>query len=165
MKLPSCYFWLTGLFIALDSFNIQYVNAQDLSQQVVIRRTAYGVPHVTADNMLAAGFAMGYLQLEDYGLTVVEGMVKARGEWTQFHEMNVQERSLSIDRDASDKLKYARAVETFSLLKKETQDMLAGFAAGMQFAFFELMHYLFDLFLTFGSAVFCGAFFRRCHNF
>ena len=131
MKLPYYYLWLTGLFIALDSFNIRYVNAQDLSQQVIIRRTAYGVPHVTADNMLAAGFAMGYLQLEDYGQTVVEGMVKARGEWTQYHEMNAQERSLSLDRDASDKLKYSRAVETFSLLKKETQDMLTGFASGM----------------------------------
>ena len=131
MKLPTYYLGLFSLFIVFESFNISNVNAQDLSDQVIIRRTAYGVPHIKADNMLAAGFALGYIQSEDYGQTVIDGMVKARGEWTQYHEMNAQERGQSIDRDASSKLRYARAVETFSLLKKETQDMLIGFASGM----------------------------------
>lgn len=121
---------LLGLVLSFQGI-LYDAAAQDLSDQVIIRRTAYGVPHITADNMLAAGYALGYVQLEDYGQTVTDGLVKARGQWSEFHDMNTQERSLSIDRDASSKLRYARAVETFPLLRKETQDILNGFAAGM----------------------------------
>lgn len=131
MKSHSFYYWLLCLFITAGNISTGYVNAQDLSDQVIIRRTAYGVPHITADNMQAAGFALAYLQLEDYGVAVAEGMVRARGEWAQFHDMDGPERSLAIDRDAASRLRYARAIETFPLLKKETQDILIGFAAGM----------------------------------
>ena len=131
MKLPPHYFGLLGLLFGFESLNLGSATAQDLADQVTIRRTAYGVPHIKADNMKAAGYALGYVQVEDYGRSVVDGMVRARGDWSQFHEMPPQERSLSIDRDASSKLRYARALETFSLLRKETQDILIGFAAGM----------------------------------
>ena len=130
MKSRSYYLGLSSLLIAFQITSLS-VSAQNLADQVVIRRTAYGVPHIKADNMQAAGFALGYVQLEDYGQGVVDGMVRARGEWSQFHDLTAQERSESIDRDASSKLRYARALETFSLLKKETQDILIGFAYGM----------------------------------
>ncbi|MGV3684617.1 MAG: penicillin acylase family protein [Daejeonella sp.] len=122
---------LPGLLIILGAIGLPSVSAQDLSDQVIIRRTAYGVPHITADNVQAAGYALAYVQLEDYGRGVVDGMVRARGEWSKYNEFTAQERSPAIDRDASAKLRYARAVETFPLLKKETQDILIGFAAGM----------------------------------
>ena len=35
--------------------------------QVEVIRTSYGVPHIYADNFRALGYALGYLQLEDYG--------------------------------------------------------------------------------------------------
>jgi acyl-homoserine-lactone acylase len=130
MKRATYYFWLVCL-IVLQIANSAGLNAQDLSNKVIIRRTAYGVPHIKAENMQAAGFALGYVQLEDYGKGVAEGMVRARGDWSQYHDMSLQERNQSIDRDAASKLRYARALETFSLLRKETQDMLIGFAAGM----------------------------------
>jgi len=131
MKLRPCYLWLFGLLFTFESINSSNVHAQDLSDQVVIRRTAYGVPHIVADNLLAAGYALGYVQLEDYGRMVVDGMVKARGQWSQFNDLGARERSLSIDRDASARLRYARAVETFPVLKKETRDVLTGFAFGL----------------------------------
>ncbi|WP_411274710.1 penicillin acylase family protein, partial [Daejeonella sp.] len=131
MKSHYPYFGLLGLLFTFGSISLNSASAQDLADHVTIRRTAFGVPHIKADNMQAAGFALGYVQLEDYGRSVVEGMVKARGDWSQFHEMTPPERSLSIDRDASSKIRYARALETFSWLKKETQDILIGFAAGM----------------------------------
>ncbi|SKB80857.1 penicillin acylase family protein [Daejeonella lutea] len=130
MKSPSYYLGLAGLLLLIQLPSLG-LTAQDLADQVVIRRTAYGVPHIKAENMQAAGFGLGYVQLEDYGRGVVDGMVRARGEWSQFHDMNAQERAQSLDRDASNKLRYSRAVETFSLLRKETQDVLIGFAAGM----------------------------------
>jgi acyl-homoserine lactone acylase PvdQ len=54
--------------------------APDLAAQVEIRRTAYGVPHILADNMRAAGYALGWVQLEDYGQVVAYGLFRNRGE-------------------------------------------------------------------------------------
>lgn len=126
MKCAKKYLFLIGLALAFEA-----ATAQNLSEQVIIRRTAYGVPHITADNMQAAGYALGYLQLEDYGRVVVDGLVRARGQWTLFNEPSTADRVLSIDRDASSLIRYERAKETFPLLKKETQDVLSGFAAGV----------------------------------
>ena len=97
----------------------------DLSDQVVIRRTAYGVPHIRAANLRAAGYAMGWVQVEDYGMDVVEGLVRARGDWSRHHG------PASIDRDALARRRHARAVETLPLLSGDTRSVLEGFAAGV----------------------------------
>jgi len=54
--------------------------APDLADQVEILRTTYGIPHIRAENLRAAGFALGWVQVEDYGERVVLGLVRARGE-------------------------------------------------------------------------------------
>ncbi|WP_069131141.1 penicillin acylase family protein [Rhodohalobacter halophilus] len=109
----------------------QQKDPDDLSHQVIIRRTEYGVPHVNADNLEAAGFALGYLQMEDYGERVAELLLKARGEWAKFNDLSGSERSSAIDSDASSKLEYKRAVETWQDLEKDTRDFIQGFAKGV----------------------------------
>lgn len=107
------------------------VVAQDLAEQVVIRRTEYGVPHIKAENIKAASFAMGYVQVEDYGESVLEGLVKARGEWALRVLLDDSLRAAQLDRDAAAKLRYARAEETYDLLDQDTQDLLEGYVAGV----------------------------------
>src|SRR5439155_25168146 len=51
-----------------------------LAAHVEVRRTAHGVPHIKADNLEAAAYALAYVQLEDYGARVAMGLVRARGE-------------------------------------------------------------------------------------
>ncbi|MFO7798559.1 MAG: penicillin acylase family protein [Rhodohalobacter sp.] len=109
----------------------QQADPDDLSQQVIIRRTDYGVPHVNADNLEAAGFALGYLQMEDYGERVAELLLKARGEWAKYNDLSGIERSEAIDDDASSRLEYKRAVETWQDLEKDTRDFIQGFAKGV----------------------------------
>lgn len=99
--------------------------AGELADQVVVRRTAYGVPHIRAENLRAAGYAMGWVQVEDYGMDVVEGLIRARGEWSRHTGPG------SIDSDAVSRRRYARAVETYPLLSPDTRDVLEGFAAGV----------------------------------
>lgn len=105
--------------------------AQDLSKEVLIRRTAYGVPHIEAENIKAASFAMGYLQVEDYGQSVINGLVRAKGEWAKNVELNGRSSASQIDRDAAAKLRYARAEETYDLLSQDTRDLLEGYVAGV----------------------------------
>ncbi|SFC10219.1 Acyl-homoserine lactone (AHL) acylase PvdQ [Parapedobacter composti] len=103
----------------------------DLADQVVVRRTSYGIPHIKADNLRAAGYAMGFVQLEDYGRRVVNGLVRARGEWGRYHQAKAEEQDGQIDRDAANKLKYSRAATTYHRLGADTRDVLEGFAAGV----------------------------------
>ncbi len=51
-----------------------------LVMQVEIRRTEYGVPHITAENIAALGFGLAYCQVEDHGERVLMGLVQSRGE-------------------------------------------------------------------------------------
>lgn len=108
---------------------VHWVSAQHLSDQVIVRRTAYGVPHIYAENIRAAGYAMGYIQLEDYGRRVVNGLVRARGEWGKY--TTVSDRDKQIDADAANRRKFARAVETYALLDPDVRDILDGFAEGV----------------------------------
>ena len=96
----------------------------NLGQQVEIRRTAYGVPHIKAENLAAAAFGLAWVQLEDYGAPVAIGLLRARGEMGRWFGRD------SMESDFSARLEYARAVETHHLLDAQTRAIYAGFAAG-----------------------------------
>ena len=55
------------------------LHAQNLSEKVMIRRTAYGVPHIVADNLKAVAFGLAYAELEDRGEKVVLPLVRSEG--------------------------------------------------------------------------------------
>jgi acyl-homoserine-lactone acylase len=99
--------------------------ADALARQVEVRRTAYGVPHIHAENLRAAGYALGYVQAEDYGERVVRGLARARGELSLHFGPD------SVDVDASNRRAYLRALETYHLLEQDTRDVMEGFAAGV----------------------------------
>jgi acyl-homoserine lactone acylase PvdQ len=97
----------------------------ELARQVEIRRTTYGVPQILAHNLRAAAFALAYVQLEDHGGSVINGMQAARGRSALI------EGERRVDADARARQRHARAVETFRLLRPDTRDVYTGFAAGM----------------------------------
>lgn len=119
------------------------VSKNDLSERVIIRRTQHGVPHIYADDIKAAGYAMGYLQMEDYGERVAELLLKARGEWAKHNELFGLERTSAINNDAVNRLVYRRAVETWQQLEPDTRQMLSGFAQGVN-RYIELHPHEFD---------------------
>ena len=86
--------------------------------QVEVLRTAYGVPHIYADTFEALGYALGYLQVEDYG-------ERARGE------LALDEGRAALDADFGSQPYYRRAVEVYPELQQDTRDVYDGFAAGV----------------------------------
>src|SRR6478672_8241561 len=52
----------------------------DLWRQVEIIRTAHGVPHIRAENLRAAGYALAWLQSEDYGPRTAMNVMENRGQ-------------------------------------------------------------------------------------
>ena len=96
-----------------------------LASQVEIRRTEYGVPHILAENLRAAAFALAYVQLEDHGTGIIEGMNAARGRAALVDGPGRAE----ADADARRRLTRARAA--FDSLHQDTREVYEGFAAGM----------------------------------
>lgn len=103
---------------------------EDLAQQVTIRRTAYGVPHILAENERAAGFGMGFVQAEDHALNIMRSVLSARGEQAKWFgtkkdiEEDLRSRQFRV---------YARAVETYHLLDADWREMIEGFAEGFNY--------------------------------
>src|SRR5690349_21108749 len=56
-----------------------------LMQQVEVRRTAHGVPHILAQNLAAAGYAEAYVQSEDYGARVALSLLHVRGQVAKWY--------------------------------------------------------------------------------
>ncbi len=96
-----------------------------LADEVEIRRTDYGVPHILAENLRAAAFALAWVQLEDHGPDIIRGLHSARGR------MALVEGPERIDSDARARQRHARALETFDRLNPDTRDVYLGFAEGM----------------------------------
>ncbi|HLV26473.1 MAG TPA: penicillin acylase family protein [Gemmatimonadales bacterium] len=99
--------------------------APSIAQQVEIRRTEYGVPHITAANLKAAYYALGYVQLEDHGPKVAMGLLRARGEMGRWFGPD------SMDSDFLASIAYGVGVENYTRLDQETRDAYEGFAIGV----------------------------------
>ena len=90
-----------------------------------MRRTAFGVPHILAQNLGAAAYAMAYVQLEDYGPQVALGLLRGRGEMGRVFGRD------SMEGDFLARRRYAEAVERFHTLDADIRDIYEGFAAGV----------------------------------
>lgn len=94
-------------------------------QQVEVRRTTYGVPHIKAQNLAAAGYAEAYVQSEDYGARVALGLLRARGEMGKWFGRD------SMASDFEEQRGYRIAVANYRNVGKDTRDVYEGFAAGV----------------------------------
>ena len=97
----------------------------DLPRQVEVIRTAYGVPHIYADNLRALGYALAYLQVEDYGDRVSLGLLRARGQ------LAVHQGRGALDSDFANRPSFIRAVQVYEELHEDTRAVYEGFAAGV----------------------------------
>ncbi|MGH7481418.1 MAG: penicillin acylase family protein [Longimicrobiales bacterium] len=125
MRAPAPLLFLVGA-LAAPQLSAQVDGAEsDLSDQVVVRRTSYGVPHILAETLEAAGFALGYVQLEDYGDRVPLGLIRARGEWALHMGLD------SIDDDFLNRWVHRVAERGWPSLPQDARDVYVGFAAGV----------------------------------
>ena len=96
-----------------------------LSNRVEIVRTAYGIPHIFADDWKAFGFAMGWVQSEDYGDQVAVGIVRRRGVYGRYAGRD------SIAGDFAAREAHAVAAVRYASLEPRARATYAGFAEGV----------------------------------
>lgn len=99
--------------------------APELWRQVEIIRTEHGVPHIRAENLRAAGYALGWLQLEDYGPRAALMILRSSGEMAKLFGHD------SIESDFINRSRRSRAIAKYDQLEQPTRDVYEGFAAGM----------------------------------
>ena len=116
---------MAGLILVNASPAAAQVPDSELWRQVEIIRTAHGVPHIRAENLRAAGYALGWLQLEDYGPRAALMALRARGEMAKVFGLD------SIESDFEKRRNRSRTVATYPRLEQATRDVYEGFAAGM----------------------------------
>ncbi|HJZ80053.1 MAG TPA: penicillin acylase family protein [Pyrinomonadaceae bacterium] len=100
--------------------------ASELWRQVEIIRTAHGVPHIRAENLRAAGYALAWLQSEDYGPRTALNVLEARGQLALLigNRDNIESDFLALP-------EHERTIQTYQLLEQETRDIYDGFASGL----------------------------------
>ncbi|HEX4682788.1 MAG TPA: penicillin acylase family protein [Gemmatimonadaceae bacterium] len=101
------------------------LTGDELWRDVLVHRDAYGVPHIVARDFAAAGYAMAYVQCEDYGAQVVNSLLRARGEMGRYFGRD------SMRADFNGRLAVARAKEVYGDVDEDTRDVYEGFAAGV----------------------------------
>lgn len=132
-------FWMTAFVLAAVVVQPVFVWADtapsDLAKQVTIRRTEYGVPHIVGPTLEAVAFGLGYCQAEDHCVTIMEHILRARGELASVFggkdnvESDFWNRQFRV---------RARAIETFHKLDADFRSMLRGFAAG--YSYYVALH-------------------------
>lgn len=121
------YFGAFSLVFFFAAIDLVGQSSEELAQQVTIRRTEYGVPHIKAPSLRGAAFGLAYCELEDYGERVILPLISARGD------LAIIEGFSAVESDLINQLGYERAVATYHLLDQETREMMEGFAQGINF--------------------------------
>src|SRR5450830_979834 len=104
---------------------IAFAQAPELWRQVEIVRTAQGVPHIRAENLRAAGYALAWLQLEDYGPRTAMQILREAGR------MGLVFGRDSMEQDFTAQRARTRAIESYPRLEPNTRDIYDGFALGL----------------------------------
>lgn len=98
--------------------------------RAVIRRTSFGIPHVTADDLPSLGYGIGYAAAQDYGCTLADQMVKIQSR--RAATFGPGDKDANVDSDfayLAMRLQETAAAE----LPKQPQDvrgLLEGYVAG-----------------------------------
>ena len=124
-------FILTLLLFSQALFAQPSTTKTDIAKRVEIIRTEHGVPHIRANGLDAAGYALAWVQSEDYGDATGMRLLSASGRWAGVAGYD------RIDADFNALRQRAKAEPKYASLTKDVRDVYEGFAAGVN-RFIEL---------------------------
>ncbi|HCA57679.1 MAG TPA: hypothetical protein DEP46_06785, partial [Blastocatellia bacterium] len=120
----SILLFVTLLFTAFSS-PVAVPPDDEPWQRVEVIRTDKGVPHIRAKDLYAAGYALAWLQSEDYGSQTGMRLLAASGRWASVAGYE------RMDSDFAIRRLRAKAEPKYGSLSKDVRDVYEGFAAGV----------------------------------
>ncbi|MGD9588393.1 MAG: penicillin acylase family protein [Pyrinomonadaceae bacterium] len=137
---PLFLLFLTTFALTLD-LSSQTVRSQRVSaggvqqsepwRRVEVIRTEKGVPHIRARDLFSAGYALAWVQSEDYGNVTGMRMLQSSGRWASVAGYERIESDFYVRRERE------KARAKYRTLSKGVRDVYEGFAAGVN-RFIEL---------------------------
>ena len=100
------------------------------SYHVEIKRTSYGIPHITAANYGSLGFGEGYAAAEDHVCNIAYGVVSARGERAKYFGMGAKNKHYMSDVVIHAMDIPKNAVSDFEAQSDMNKEWLTGYAEG-----------------------------------
>lgn len=116
--------WAVILYAAIG-VSAQALPGDGLASRVEVIRTAYGVPHIRANDLRSAGYALAWLQCEDYGNSTPMSILRGSG---RVASVAGYER---IDSDFAMKRERAKTEKKYASLSRDVREIYEGFAAGV----------------------------------
>jgi len=98
--------------------------------EATVRWTAYGIPHVRADDYGSLGYGLGYAFARDHICTLADQIVKVRSERARYFGPGQEDENLNSDFGWLALGVYRQAEEGFFDLPDDIQATLVGYAAG-----------------------------------
>ncbi|HSP78231.1 MAG TPA: penicillin acylase family protein, partial [Myxococcaceae bacterium] len=95
-----------------------------------IRRTAHGIPHITAPNLGSLGFGQGHAFAEDHACSLADQILKVRGERARFHGPGPGDAHIASDFAWRALDVLARGKASLEKQPEEARQLLQGFAEG-----------------------------------
>lgn len=119
--------WAFLLALSAQSFaqTLPKSAAPELWNDVEVIRTANGVPHIRAKNLRAAGYALAWLQSEDYGADTGMNILGASGRMASVNGAAGVESDFIILRQRE------KNAAKYSTLSADVRQIYEGFAAGV----------------------------------
>lgn len=121
-----------GVFAAVAVFvfgtvsgSAQVLPGDDLVRRVEVIRTAYGVPHIRAGDLRAAGYALAWMQCEDYGAVTPMEVLEASGRAGSVRGPEFLESDFIYKRER------AKTEKKYAELSRDVREVYEGFAAGV----------------------------------
>lgn len=120
--------------VACSSDNSSSSDKEALENQVSIRYTDYGVPHIKASNYYGLSFGQGYAHAQENMCTLAEQIVGVRSERAKVFGAGEGNENISEDIGVLALGVYAQAADSFPNLTDEHKTILNGYVDGFNFA-------------------------------
>lgn len=120
---------LATLFLLALSLISVYSQTQP-QYRAQIRRTSYGIPHITAADYGSLGFGEGYAFAQDHACTLADQVIKVRGERARFFGPGENNRHVNSDIAMKALDIYAIARQMLEALPTDERSQIDGYAAG-----------------------------------
>lgn len=129
MRTPSTFARLTltaaSVFFVFAAALQAQTTAEELWQKVEVIRTTHGVPHIRAKDLRSAGYALAWMQSEDYGSIV--GMAVLASSGRAAFVIGYER----VEADYSAKRLREMTATNYPKLSKDVRDVYEGFAVGV----------------------------------
>ena len=114
---------LAGLILAAGFAACEV--GKDARYEATIRRTAFGIPHIVADDWGGLGFGEGYAQAEDNACDLADQVLKARGQRARYFGAGENDRHLKSDTVVRGLRLQERSAAEFETQSADLQDAAA----------------------------------------